>query len=181
MNLQGRSILDHFNDYEAFDKLNCEAFPPEERIETAKLMRMAGKGELDITALYDGDVFVGFISLVVEAPTAYIFFLAVDKEKRSQGYGSQALSLLSKMYPDYQIVLDLEEVDEAAGNIRQRIIRKKFYLRNGYRETGYFLYYNHMMFEVLCNKARFDYEDFLILLDKLNSFGITTIQIRRRK
>ena len=58
-----------------------------------------------------------FYALSVRKPTAYVFFLAIDSSKRSRGYGDKALALMKKQYAGYQIVLDMEAIDDEAENI----------------------------------------------------------------
>lgn len=52
---------------------------------------------------------------------------------------------MKKQYAGYQIVLDMEAIDDEAENIEQRKARKSFYLCNGYHETGYYLDYNDLI------------------------------------
>ena len=48
---------------------------------------------------------------------------------------------LKAEYPQKKQVVDFEMLDETAENSRQREKRRNFYLRNGYKETGFFLSY----------------------------------------
>ena len=165
--LSGRRVLAQFEDYNLFDQLNHEAFPPEEFLETEKIISLAQQGLFEVTALYDGEEFVGFFVVVAEKTVVYLFFLAIDEAKRSRGYGAQALRLLKDMYPGCQIALDMEEVDETAGNYEQRKRRLRFYSHNGYVQTGFFLDYNGIVLEVLCDSENFDYETFSNMLKKI--------------
>lgn len=47
---------------------------------------------------------------------AYLFILAITDEKRSKGYGSAILSLLSETYKSDHLTVDFEMVDENASN-----------------------------------------------------------------
>lgn len=169
MNLHVKKVTGDFGDLESLDRVNREAFPPEERIEVDRLITMAATGRIEFVAIYDGDEFVGFCVVRIHAPVVYIFYLAIDRSKRSRGYGGQALRLLGEVYPDYQIVLDLEKLDEGSENYEQRKARKHFYLRNGYYETGYYMRYHGMTFEVLCNNPVFDKDSFQTVLDELTN------------
>ena len=83
----------------------------------------------------------------------YVFFLAIDPAWRSHGYGAAVLDELRKRYAGRQLVLDIEPLDSAAPNYEQRLRRKNFYLRNGFRESGCFFKYCGMCFEVLYDGA----------------------------
>lgn len=167
MSLLIKTVTSDFEDIKALESLNNEAFPKEERMEIREMMPLIFKQTIEVTAVYDDDTFVGFYALSVRKPSAYLFFLAIDSSKRSRGYGSKALSLMKAQYADYQIVLDMEAIDKKAKNIEQRKSRKRFYLRNGYYETGFFLDYNNLIMEVLCTDAELDADSFRILLDNL--------------
>lgn len=169
MNLQTKDITCDFEDMEHFRRLNDEAFPEDERIETGRLVAMGMSNRVKLTAVYDKGLFVGFYAVRVQVPVVYIFFIAIDGGLRSRGYGSGILSLIKKAYPDCQIVLDLERLDENAPNYEQRRARKRFYLCNGYKETGYFMTYGGMTFEIMCSSARFDKEGFLFLLEQIKT------------
>lgn len=167
MSLYTKAVFSNFKDIQILNKINNEAFPIEERIPFDKLIELAENKHIDLLALYDKERIIGFVVMVTDKPSAYIFFLAIDSKHRSKGYGSQALLLLTTLYPEYQIVMDLEPIEVTAQNNEQRISRKKFYLRNGYYETGYRLKYVGISFEILCNKKMFNKESFITLLDKI--------------
>lgn len=169
MDLHAVKISSSFKDMQSLEKLNQEAFPQAERVAVERLVRLADEKKIEFSAIYDRDTFVGFYALRIHAATVYLLFLAIAPSKRSQGYGGEALSLLAELYRDYQIVLELEKLDEHAENWEQRRARKQFYLRNGYYETGYLMTYNELVFEVVCNQQDFDEVSFFALLEKMKS------------
>lgn len=54
--------------------------------------------------------------------------------------------------------------DEQAENYEQRKKRRRFYLRNGYRETGLFLSYFGVDYEVFCMDDDFQEEEFKAMM-----------------
>ena len=110
MNLMIKTVTSDFEDINALERLNNEAFPAEERMEIDEMMQLISRQIIEVTAVYDDSTFVGFYALSVRKPTAYVFFLAIDSSKRSRGYGSKALALMKKQYAGYQIVLDMEAI-----------------------------------------------------------------------
>lgn len=153
------------------ESLALEAFPPEEYLPPAKLVDMARADSFDFWALMDEERFVGFMVVQTHGRMAYLFFLAIHSDLRSHGYGAKALALLRKNYPQYQQVVDLEMQDSSAANANQRKIRKNFYLQNGYRETGLFLTYLGVDYEVLCMDETFEDAAFKALLATLRVDG----------
>lgn len=145
------------------NQLAKEAFPPEEYLDPALMIEMAKQNNFDFWVLKD-DGFVGFMVVQCYKKMAYLFFLAIDPSLRAKGYGSQAIGLLQQLYPSYKQVVDFEKVDEKALNRLQREKRRAFYLKNGYQETGLFLSYLGVDYEVFCMDDHFDINDFKELM-----------------
>ena len=144
-----------------WDEVNAlakEAFPPEEYLAPSKLVKMANADNFDFLALTDNDSFVGFMVVQTYQNLAYLFFLAINSTCRSKGYGSRAIETLKAEYPDKKQVVDFEMLDNTANNYRQREKRREFYLRNGYKETGLYLTYYGVDYEVFCMDEDFEPE-----------------------
>ena len=87
-------------------------------------------------------------------------FLAVDKTLRSKGYGSAILQDIQNKYPDKKIIVSIEPCDKDAPDIETRIKRKDFYMRNGYRETGYMMKLTGVVQEIIISNGEFDKKQF---------------------
>ncbi len=141
----------------AFTAINNEAFPKNERCPLERFFELKEMGlDVDILGLFDKDELLGFFVAMKKGICAYAWFFAIRSDLRSQGLGTKALSLIFDRYKDYQIVLDFEALDESVPNNEQRIHRKNFYLRNGFKETGYFQYYCETEFEIVCSDNKLD-------------------------
>lgn len=157
-----------------WDEINAlarEAFPPEEYLAPSELVKMSETGGLDFWALSDESSFVGFMAVQLHESLAYLFFLAIDGSCRSKGYGGRALETLRSLYPGFQHVVDFEMPDESAPNRAQRERRRQFYLRHGYRETGLFLSYLGVDYEVFCMDEAFDEAGFKAMMSTLKIDG----------
>ena len=84
-------------------------------------------------------------------------------------FWSEINNLAKEAYPEKKQVVDFEMLDEKTDNYEQRKKRRNFYLRNGYKETGLFLSYLGVAYEVFCMEDDFDVEEFKELM--------TTIQV----
>lgn len=143
----------------AFDdaeRLNREAFPPQEYIPIDKMLLVAEDWGLDLLAYYDGEDFAGFIVVMTTCDTGYVFYFAVEPSLRSRGYGGKILSHIRRRYAEKQMVIDIEAPDESAPNNEQRLRRRAFYLRNGYHATGYYIFYMNTEFEIVCSRPLLD-------------------------
>ena len=158
------SVTKNFADWDRLERLAKEAFPPEEYLAPDQILQING---LDFLALYEKENFIGFMVVRSEGKLCYLFFLAIDPACRSAGYGGQALRLLRELYPGKQQVVDFERVDENAANREQREKRRRFYLRNGYRETGKFLFYQGVDYEIFCSEESFDFVAFQKMMKEM--------------
>lgn len=157
--------------WEQVHALAKEAFPPEEYLAPSELVKMAQSDNFDFLALLDGDIFVGFMVIMLYENMAYLFFLAIKASSRGKGYGSRAIETLKAEYPDKIHTVDFEMLDDSAPNKQQREKRRSFYLRNGYRETGWFLSYLGVDYEVFCMDGEFDIDTFKAMMKTVRIEG----------
>jgi len=158
----------NFIDLDRVENLALEAFPPEEYLSPVKILEMSN---LDFFAIYDGDKFIGFMVVKIYKTMSYLFFLAVDRNFRGQGYGSEIIQKIKELYPDYNQVVDFEMIDKNASNYNQRVKRKEFYMKNGYKETGYFLSYLGVNYEIMSMDDNFDINLFKELISTIKIKG----------
>lgn len=121
----------------AVKELYFSAFPKEEQAPYILLKLLSKKKSVNFFSAYDKKEFIGLAYVISHKDTAYLFFLAIDKNKRNKGYGSQILSALKEKYKDYRIMLAIEEIDQKYPNIEQRLKRKDFYFRNGFYDLNF--------------------------------------------
>lgn len=155
-------------DTELARALNREAFPPNECIELDKLFSDPTEHSLVLLGVYREEDFAGFCIVRESERFAYLAYFAIAPECRSQGVGSETLRLLRDYYPGRQIVVECEAPDDRAENQAQRLRRRGFYLRNGFHETGWFMYYMEAEFELLCSAEDFDKPGFAALLAEIH-------------
>jgi len=138
-------------DRKYFEQINDEAFPLSERMSFDEIFEFASHTDTDVLGIYDDGNPVGFAVLLKNEECGYVYFIAIDSRIRSKGYGGVAMRKMMEVYPELQLVLDFEVINENAENNEQRIRRKKFYLRNGFHETGNYTMLRDERFEVVCN------------------------------
>lgn len=175
MILNIENITENSKYWHEVNTLANEAFPPEEYIAPTVLVRMANGGNLVFSALIDKDTFVGFMVTLQYKDMVYLFFLAIVSEYRSKGYGSRAIETLKEQYPGKVQVVDFEAPDDSADNAVQRKKRRQFYLKNGYCETGLFITYFGVTYEVFCTDKHFDVTTFKELMKTVPVDGFTPI------
>lgn len=140
-------------DKQLIHAINEEAFPEWERCSVDSLYASGADGNLDMLGIYDEDELAGFLAVRKFEDIRYLAYFAVESSRRSHGTGSTALQLLSRYYSGCQIVTEFETPDGSSA-IKQR--RRDFYLRSGFRETGWYSFYDETEFTVACSGSGFD-------------------------
>ncbi len=170
MKLKYKRIDRDFEDMDQLIKLNKEAFPNEERENIKTFMKFSNRGVCDFLAYYYRKKFIGFTYTALNEDTAFICFLAVNNTFRSKGFGSEILNIQKELYEGKQIVLDVERTDEKeSDNIKERRKRKKFYKKNGFKNTGYLIEYDDISLELLHYGKRFNKKSFASLAELVRS------------
>ena len=131
-------LVEANKDWDKIKKLYLTAFPAVERLPFCFLKSKTKKQTAEFCSLYDDDKWIGFIYTLKDATLAYVFFLAIAPEFRSQGYGSRLIKLIAARYQNMVIGLSAERIDASKENNAQRIRRQKFYHRNNFLPSGYY-------------------------------------------
>ncbi len=156
--------------YRYIDKVNAlalNAFPYNEYLAPSILIKMAKEEQFTFLAIEENDDFIGFVALQFYHSMCYLFFLAIVEEYRFHGYGSRIIQWIMTTYKQYSQVVDIEKQDDTALNKEERQKRKAFYLKNGYQETGLYLNYLNVDYEVLSNDDHFDVVTFQELMSHI--------------
>lgn len=162
--LNEKKITENFGDYEKLKQLYAIAFPKAERIPLKQLMEQGGDTEL--VACYDGEIFCGFYSALTVGDITHILYLAIVEKLRDHGYGSRILGLISDRYKNNRIIVDIEAEDAEAPNAKQRIMRKAFYEKNGYTESGIKYVWRNVPYKILVKNGKISKREFDGFWDK---------------
>lgn len=157
--IRTENVSKKMKDFARVKKLYETSFPPEERM-PLKYILYGGFSSLDFAAFYDNEIFCGFFMLMTQGDITHILYLAVEEAFRNRGYGAEALKIVREMKPSNRLVVDIETPDAASDNYEQRIRRKAFYLRNGYRESDIAYWWNGVAYEILVRGADVTEEEF---------------------
>lgn len=155
----------------AINSLYNEAFPRSEQVAMPILLAQAKRSSADFFAFYDGETLAGMTYLVYGDGIVYVFYLAINPQVRSSGYGSAILDWVKEHNPSRQTVLEIETVGVGYDNDEQRVRRQRFYFKNGFRDTGYRMTEGSDVYDVLCTEGDFDGERLLGALKRFGSGG----------
>lgn len=141
------------------------AFPKEERAPLFFLFRKTKQKNNSFYAVMDNEEFVGLVYTIENEKMVYVFFFAIEEEKRGKGYGTKVLSLIKEMYPDRMVTLEIEDTaDKSADNYEQRINRLGFYRRNGFKQLQIRVNEAGVVYELLSTEVGITKEEFLDLM-----------------
>lgn len=126
------------------------AFPSAERIPFDILLYKAKGSNVMFFAVVDKAEFKGLTYTVWYNDIVFIFYLAVEKQARGNGIGSQILKLIKEEFPSCRLVLNIEALDDNAPNNDERIRRREFYVKNGFYGAGYNVREYSVIYENLC-------------------------------
>ena len=141
-------------------KIYFESFPKSERMPFPLMVAMSKLWNTDFLGFYEEDTLCGFIYLAHNRKIVFVMFFAVDAALRSKGFGSAILQEIQKKYPTKKIIISIEPCDETAPDIEIRKKRKAFYLRNGYKETGYMIKLAGVVQEIIIANGEFNKSQF---------------------
>lgn len=154
-------------------QIYISSFPRRERMPFPMMAAMSLLWNTGFYSFYDGEKLCGLLYLASMGKMTFVMFFAVDEKLRSQGYGSRILKTLALMKPGHKIILSIEPCDADAPNLGERQRRKRFYLHNGYRETGYMTRIAGQTQEILIANGEFDsrqFRRFFILYSNLTMY-----------
>ena len=141
-------------------RIYFESFPKSERMPFPLMVAMSKLWNTDFLGFYEEDTLCGFIYLAHNRKIVFVMFFAVDAALRSKGFGSAILQEIQKKYPTKKIIISMEPCDETAPDIEIRKKRKAFYLRNGYKETGYMIKLAGVVQEIIIANGEFNKSQF---------------------
>ena len=124
-------------EWSRLERLYTRAFPAEERFPFSLLKKRAISGKADFWNLVEGGEWVGMAYLVRKDDLVYLFYFAVDAEKRGLGHGTSAIKAMLEHYRGNRFFLALEDWLEECENPEERVKRHNFYLNCGLNDIPY--------------------------------------------
>lgn len=140
------------------------SFPPNERMPFWMMVAMSKLQNTKFLSFYDNEKLCGFLYLAIQFRQIFVMFFAVDTELHSKGYGSEILNELKRLYPEERVFVSIERCitdNDRTGDLERR---KRFYLRNGFMETGYFIRMSGVEQEILVRNGQFSKAKFCAFL-----------------
>lgn len=141
-------------------RLYKSAFPDYERKPFLLIMLTSRKGRADVWEIQDNGKFSGLAVTMNVKDMVLLDYFAIAEEKRSRGIGGKALRTLQKYYSGRRFFLEIESVYTDAGNLDERLRRKRFYLKNGMTELNIMSKVFKTEMEVLGYNCKLNFDEY---------------------
>ena len=136
-------------EWSRLERLYTGAFPAGERFPFSLLKKRALSGKADFWNLVENGEWVGMAYLVRHEDLVYLFYFAVDAEKRGLGHGTAAIKAMLERYKGKRFFLALENWLEECENPEERVRRHDFYLSCGLLDIPYKLWELSMKYRLM--------------------------------
>lgn len=115
---------------------------------------------MEILSLMEEEELIGLNINMLAGDLAILDYYAILPEKRSGGYGSIGIQKIMDRFRGRKLILEIEKQDVSASNAEQRASRKKFYMKNGLKETNLFVNAYGTDFELLVPEGSLTYDEY---------------------
>lgn len=169
-----KKVRRYNGDYKMIKELYSHAFPDIERLPLLLLRLMALKPNIEFYSVYDDEEFCGLLYIVNYKAMSLVYYFAVRSDIRSMGYGTKVLEWLKKEKNSISIIM--ETVHEKCDNAGQRKQRKNFYLKNGFKDTGYYMKDYSGTFDILSTESDINPKEFKKLIKQF-TFWMSDLKV----
>jgi len=153
------------SDIAVLERLNEEAFPEHERNLITDLIDTGAV----VYGIYEFSEAIGFAVIREFKDIMYLAYLAVRSDSRGRGIGTAVITELSNKYFDKQIIVEYEAPDGTVDRGYHAIKRRNFYRRCGFKQTGWYTFYDDVEFEIGCAGEEFNIDMFNEFVDYLST------------
>ena len=159
------------------EELNKKVFPSTETTMDLHFLSDYYKGaSVDFIAMEDDGTFVGYTYMINFFQGSFIYYLAIEPEYQSKGYGTALLKYLRNIKGNRPIALTAFALNPDDEEYENNVRRKWFYIKNGYvdQKIPYPSEDSHR-FDVYMNGFGISYIELMALLNKVNMFFNTLV------
>ena len=147
-------------DFRKVKKLYKEAFPKYERKPFFVIRAMQKRKKTDVFCFADREGFLGFATTLNGEKLILIDYLAIQKDRRGKGFGSEILCYLLNYYQDHGVFLEIETPDPDGENYSGKLRRKAFYEKAGFVPMHVRVTLFGVDMELLGARCTLDYADY---------------------
>lgn len=148
------------------------SFPESEKKPFSFMLQKRQEGFFDILAIEDGQgTFCGLVIMLLSGDFALLDYFAIAARHQGKGLGGETLEELRRRYGAERIVVEIERTEgasaERADNLRDRLRRRAFYLRNGLSPADLLVELMGVEMEVLTYGRRLTFQEYYDMYDRV--------------
>lgn len=102
-------------------------------------------------------------------------YLAILPKYQSKGYGKGSIKMLSKIYSNYEICVEVEKEDALKKDAEIRKRRINFYESNGFKKLNFYLDYYNVIYSIYCLSSGNEIDSDDKILDNMMKLYITIL------
>ena len=149
------SIKENENYIPNIQTLYESSFPEDEQVPFFRLKEQAQTELSDIYAIFDKNEFIAMLCTVYYEDIIFLWYIAVEEKYQNQGYGSLILKEMQERYKEYRLVLNIEIAENQI-----QLKRKNFYIKNGFKECGFYTEEYGVKYEMLYYGNKITYPEY---------------------
>lgn len=172
--------IQNLKDIKVLKSLYYEAFPENERVPLFYLKYKAKKSVADFFLIYDDKSYIGMLYTIYFKDIVFLFYLAVEKNQRENGYGSKILNIIKDKFPNKRIILNIEEVTPNCENYSQRLKRQNFYIKNGFKLCDLKTQEGDINYQMMYYHKSVSYEEYSQLIQNFMGKFLFKLYYKRR-
>lgn len=142
--------------------LYLTAFPKDEQKPFELILQKQKEGSIEILTIVNNETFIGFAITTHYKNLVLLDYFAIEEDFRNQKFGTSAFNLIKNKYSDKKFFLEIENPKNIeCKNKLERILRRKFYLKNSMLETPYLINLLGVEVKLLSNTKDLSYKEYL--------------------
>lgn len=162
------------NQWSEIRKIYLEAFPKAERKPFFVIKHSVKNGKAQLLTAIENDILQGFVMVIPYGNMVMVDYLAVSGKIRSRGTGSKIIQKVCERFIPKRIVLLIERLDDSAENKKQRIARRKFYLKNDFTSSDIYISGHSGKMEILNYGGKITPQEYI----KLQRYALGNLMFR---
>ena len=160
------------------------SFIEREKFPFTVLVSASNKEGITFHSIYNDENLIGMLFTIQDGKILFVLYLLINSEYQNEGYGGQVMDMLHEKYRNYDIILNIEAVQEGLPNSEARLKRQEFFTKHGLNKLNLYFIDKDMAYEIMCTNIDREVNEklFYDLLNKmLNPALMIMLKLRKFK
>ena len=126
------------------------SFIEREKFPFTVLVSASNKDGITFQSIYNDENLIGMLFTIHDGKILFVLYLFINSEYQNEGYGGQVMDMLYEKYRNYDIILNIEAVQEGLPNSEARLKRQEFFTKHGLNKLNLYFIDKDMAYEIMC-------------------------------